>query len=392
MKKKLLIVVNSLNIGGAEKSLVSFLNELDYSKFKVDLQMFNLTGEFLSLLNKNVNILDKLEFMSFCDTSLIKQIISFKFNYLFSRIKLTLELRSNRELHDSQTYWKECSGCFVNVKKKYDIAIGWGQGLPTYYVSEKVIAKQKFAWINVDYEKAGYKKSFDYNFYNKMNNIILVSNDLFKIFSKVYPEFVNKMNVIYDINSYGLISKMSKEPLDTFYKEDLILVTVGRLVSPKGYDLAVGAAKLLKEKQINYKWLFVGEGPERSKIDNLIRQYGLEENVILVGAQSNPYKYMNVADIYVQTSRFEGYCLTLAEARMLNKPIVTTNFDVVYDQMVHKKNGLIVEMNEEKIAETILKLNDDELLRDVLVENLKKEKKGNAEEINKFYEIIKSVI
>ena len=105
-------------------------------------------------------------------------------------------------------------------------------------------------------------------------------------------------------------------------------------------------------------------------------------------SKDNPYTFMNYCDIYVQSSRFEGYCLTLSEARILNKPIVSTNFDVVHNQLFNERNGLIVEMNGNSIAEGVLRLIQNNELTDRLITNLEKEKKGNTEEIEKLYQII----
>lgn len=99
---------------------------------------------------------------------------------------------------------------------------------------------------------------------------------------------------------------------------------------------------------------------------------------------------MNNADIYVQTSRFEGYCLTLGEARILNTPVISTNFDVVYNQLVDGENGLIVDMKPKAIAEAIERISRDSVLREHIVDNLKKEKKGNIEEIEKLYNLLNS--
>lgn len=195
--------------------------------------------------------------------------------------------------------------------------------------------------------------------------------------------------VDYDINNAELIQKLATESNPIHRKEDeLIIVTVGRLAKQKGYDLAIEASKLLSNKGANFKWFFVGDGPERQTLEQKVEEYGLKEKVILVGAKRNPYVYMKNADIYVQTSRFEGYCLTLGEARILNTPVISTNFDVVYNQLRDEENGLIVEMDPAAIANAIVRLWNDMELREHIVSNLKKEKKGNPEEIEKLYQLI----
>ena len=102
----------------------------------------------------------------------------------------------------------------------------------------------------------------------------------------------------------------------------------------------------------------------------------------------NPYPYLKDCTLYVQTSRFEGYGLSIAEARILNKPIVTTEFDAVYNQMIQGKNGIVVPQDSVAIADAIERLLKDKELYNAIVEFQKQEKKGNTEEIEKFYQLV----
>ena len=142
----------------------------------------------------------------------------------------------------------------------------------------------------------------------------------------------------------------------------------------KNYLLAVEAAKILNEKGIDFRWFFVGEGSERPNIEQRIAQYGLEQRVVLLGLRTNPYPYMKHCSVYVQTSSFEGFGLTIAEAKILGKPVVSTDFDVVHDQIVHGQNGLIAEMTATSVAEQIIKILTDESLLNHIIENVRNEK------------------
>ena len=82
---------------------------------------------------------------------------------------------------------------------------------------------------------------------------------------------------------------------------------------------------------------------------------------------------MAQADVYVQTSKFEGFGMTIAEAKILGKPIVSTNFDVVYNQITHEKNGLIAEMNGKSIADSIYRMITDNELRNSIIEEVNRE-------------------
>ena len=182
---------------------------------------------------------------------------------------------------------------------------------------------------------------------------------------------------------------MASEEIDFDDKFDGIkIVTVGRLSREKGQDLAINA--LLKLKQDGYKvrWYCVGEGNARDEYEKLIKEKNLEGNFILLGANPNPYPYIKKSDIYVQTSRHEGYCLTLAEAKCLCKPIVTTNFIGAYEQIKNKINGFIVNQNEDDIYEKIKFIIDNNYIRDKFISNLNNTKLNTVNNVNKLLDYI----
>ena len=118
---------------------------------------------------------------------------------------------------------------------------------------------------------------------------------------------------------------------------------------------------------------------------------GLGQNVFLLGLKENPYPYMFNADIYVQTSTFEGFGMTIAEAKILHRPIVSTNFDIVHDQISDHQNGLIAEMTPESVANCIMELSCDRRLKDTIEENLGNEMNSTSvTEPAKFMRLIDS--
>ena len=116
----------------------------------------------------------------------------------------------------------------------------------------------------------------------------------------------------------------------------------------------------------------------------------MQEHFTLLGATANPYSYMRQCDIYVQTSRHEGFGLTIAEARILNRPVVCTNFEACSMQMINGKNGLVTSFDPKDIADAIIRLATDKKLYSDIQNYLKSEKKGNTEEIVNFYSLIES--
>ena len=217
MKKKILFVIDSLHCAGAEKSLTTLLSLLDYSKYDVDLQLFGYGGALEELVPKEVNILKPMEYIKFSSLStknaVIKSLKNMNFKMLSSRLKFSLAIRKNNysNAQKARVYWQKVSNVIENNNKEYDIAISYAQGVPTFYVAEKVCAKKKLAWVNVSYKLEYEDRAFQERFYEKYNKIVAVSDSAKNIFLETFPKYTNKLEIIYDINDADFIKKMSDQ-------------------------------------------------------------------------------------------------------------------------------------------------------------------------------------
>lgn len=389
MKKQLLFVIDSLTCGGAEKSLVTLLNLIDYSKFDVDLMMFKRGGAFESLVPENVHIILAPHY--FEQLQLRK---NRKLKDIYYRLKTSFLLRVNglfkEKYHTEQIVYQSLKSYLKNQEKEYDCAIAYNQGMPTYYVSNHITAKRKLAWINCNYVETKYNKRYDALCYQEINHVVVVS-DFIRESLKKYP-FYKKVEVVNDIVDPQLIECLSE--LNDQYDggmeyKGLKLLTVARLEKIKGYDLLVRAASRLKKEGLEFKWFIIGEGTERDRINSLCQQYHLENEIILLGQKTNPYVYMKRCDIYVQTSRNEGLGLTVIEAKILEKPIVCTNFSTASSLIEDKEDGLLCNIDEKDIALKILELIRDKELYTMILRNLQVQQKFDTKrEIEKVYNLI----
>lgn len=389
MKKQLLFVIDSLTCGGAEKSLVTLLNLIDYSKFDVDLMMFKRGGAFESLVPENVHIILAPHY--FEQLQLRK---NRKLKDIYYRLKTSFLLRVNglfkEKYHTEQIVYQSLKSYLKNQEKEYDCAIAYSQGMPTYYVSNHITAKRKLAWINCNYVETKYNKRYDALCYQEINHVVVVS-DFIRESLKKYP-FYKKVEVVNDIVDPQLIECLSE--LNDQYDggmeyKGLKLLTVARLEKIKGYDLLVRAASRLKKEGLEFKWFIIGEGTERDRINSLCQQYHLENEIILLGQKTNPYVYMKRCDIYVQTSRNEGLGLTVIEAKILEKPIVCTNFSTASSLIEDKEDGLLCNIDEKDIALKILELIRDKELYTMILRNLQVQQKFDTKrEIEKVYNLI----
>lgn len=368
MKKQVLFIIDSLTCGGAEKSLVSLLPLLNLEKYKLYLWTRSPGGAFASLVPKHVHIVNQPEYTIFDH-------LKFKLGGILYSIMFRWNKLIGKNEHAAETLWK-CQGWAIKIPKgNWDTVVAYQQGMPTYLVANKFNGCKKIAWVNADIFKAGYNTKFNSKFYQKSDYICPVSDELHKMMDMRMPEFSEKYITVWDIINPDLTRKLAKESCVNLRKDngEYIFVTTGRLVPPKGYDIAIEAAKILKENGVKFKWYFIGDGPERQKIEHDIKTNELLNHIVLLGLQTNPYKYMEQADVYVQTSKFEGFGMTIAEAKILGKAIVSTNFDVVYNQITHEKNGLIAEMNGKSIADSIYRMITDNELRNSIIEEVNRE-------------------
>lgn len=383
--KTILFVIESLNCGGAEKSLVTLLNNLNYSNYKIDLILTTKGGDFEKFLPSQVNVIYKNIYSKVNPIELF--ILRFKYWGL-------RKLDFKNGYHLSQQFWRVFNKKTENHVVPYDVAIAYGQGLPTYYVDEKVNSKFKYAWLNTDHQKTGYHPLFDYKHYVKFNKIIAVSNESSLSLQKAMIS-INKqlsIEIIRDISDQNFILKMSGLNEGFYTKKndsETIILTVCRLEPVKGLNLAIEACEALVKRNIKVKWYVIGEGSERFNLEALIKKKKLEEHFVLLGFNENPYSFMKSCDIYVQSSFFEGLGLTVIEAAILNKPIVTTNFPTASTIINHQETGLICDMKPESIAKAIEKYIDDKNFTSKIIDNLSKQENRDKEKsLNAFNKLI----
>lgn len=397
IKKRILFVNESLACAGGEKSLLNLLKALDYDKYEVDLQLFRYGCPWDKYIDDRVNVLPPLPYTEFSKKSLSKAIFfafrHAKFRWLIARLKFSFNLRFKGPLYNigkSCIYWKCLSKCYDKIKDNYDYVIAYAQGIPTFYVADKANANsRKITWINVTYTPDGEFKNFIEQKYSKIDCINAVTEDLKDIEAKHWPSIKEKLVVFRDLINPVTITQLASEQI-TIKKTPkvLTLVTLGRLTAQKGYDITIEAAYDLKSRGVNFIWYILGVGPLEKTLKKLVVESGLDANIKFLGVKDNPYPYLKLADIYVQTSKHEGFGIAIAEARILNIPVVATRFNTVFMQMINEKNGLVVDLDGKSVADAIIRLHEDKKLYSEIVDYLKNEPKGNLENIPQFYDIL----
>lgn len=370
-------MLSSMNIGGVEKSLLSLLSEMPRNEYEITILLLEKKGGFLEYIPDWVKVEEvnwyqtikpiimqspQQTIKNYAKSHQYPKILPFIFSYYISKYF------NNRYLYYRQVFHEIT---FNDIT--YDIAVSYHgpTDIIDYYIANHVKASQKISWVHFDISKHLVNTKLYAKLYKKFNKINVVSNEaMLRLIEKI-PSVQGKAEVFMNLVPTNLIKELSKEyvKFDDDYK-GIKIVTVGRLSKEKGQDLAIETLSRLLNKGYDVRWYCIGEGNDRKEYERMIENYNLKENFFLLGSTINPYPYIANADIYVQTSRHEGYCLTLAEAKCLAKPIVTTNFTGAKEQLKNGLNGLIVDCNEQDLYQKIRYLIDYPTERIKLSSNL----------------------
>lgn len=396
MKKKILFIMPSMFIGGAERSLLGLLDSIDYSLYDVDLFLYRHEGEFLKYINYNVNIIPNIKKYNTFDVSIKKllpgRLFLFGVSRIFGKIALKFHCMFSKE-HEGvwmnmQYLSKYLQWLLPEIYGNYDCAVSF-LGIPDVLVN-KVDSRIKISWNHTDYTVINPCRKYDLKVYSKIDYISSVSDVCTKQFLQVYPDLKNKAITLENILSKKFLTEQADEDVNDFEYSGIKLLSVGRFCEAKNFDNIPAICKLIREKGLNIKWYLIGYGTDEEIIRSKIKEFDMEDNVIILGKKINPYPYIKNCDLYVQPSRYEGKAVTVREAQMLCKPVVITKFATSSSQLKDGYDGIIVPMDNQGCADGIAKLLNNKVLMQQLSENCAENDYSNSQEINKLYDIIEN--
>lgn len=362
MKKKLLFINGHLNTGGVEKSLLDILTHLDYDKYEVDLLLVEQLGDYATQIPEQVNIIFKsIEKTYGPFLTVIKTAIKNKdwFSLKMRLIFLIMKVFGQKQVSLAST--------LLTGKKHYDCVIGFRSGFCTQIAALAVNADKKITWwhhgeINIDVDSYAEVAI-------KCDTVVAVSDYCKQMLIDKIPVLKDKIVVINNIVDDKAIKNKAAE-FDPCYDEEKIhIVSVGRLALEKHYDNAVYAAKVLKEKDINFKWHLVGDGILREELEHMAIDMEIEDCFIFEGNQVNPYPYIKHADLFVHPSYVESFGIVVAEALALGIPCVVTKSEGVLELLEDGENAILTEKNRESLVEKIVELLENKELYKIIEGN-----------------------
>ncbi|MFE6705342.1 glycosyltransferase [Bacillus thuringiensis] len=350
--KKILFIIGQLGAGGAERVLVDVANNLsrnrDYSvtvftfcKNKLDNQLsekvkhvslFNISASSRRISDRILNRFIIINFFKLCqkiDANYIRKIMSYR------------------------------------LKENYDVEIGFVEGLPIKISSslDHIKSRKHIGWIHTDLSRHNHAENFFENYsieteiYDSLDNMVFVSEQSEKGYNAYFNKKHNGSAIIPNFIDCERIKTLAEEKCELSFK---YICSVGRLVKEKGFDRLIKAYAILrkKDKIKDFKLVIIGSGYEENKLKQLAVDLGIEEDVIFIPFVENPYKYIKNSEFFISSSRVEGYSLVVAEAILLEVPVVSTRTGTV-SILGESEYGLIVDNTTEGIIEGIKKLASD---------------------------------
>ena len=362
--KQILFAVKNMNIGGVEKSLLSLLNTIDRSEYAVDLLLLEDYGGFMDTIPNWVNVIICKDYASIKDEVNLPPVQVIKAHLQNGCIgraaKLAAAYARTKLARDYSFYYKAVFSTVGRLPKHYDAAISYTSIISylTWFVDYHVDADMYIGWIHFDVSKIALDEKMLLHLHQNMKKIYVVSQSAMDSFTEAFPELKEKCELRYNVIDKEQILALAEEPAETIREPGVkTIVTLGRLTSEKGQDIVPEVAAKLKEARIAFRWYLIGDGSLQNVIEEKALEYRVENEIVLLGTKANPYPYLKQADLYVQTSKHEGFCITLGEAKVFDLPIVSTDCAGAHEQLDGRGNCRVVKRNKEDlcaaIAETI---------------------------------------
>ena len=356
MKKKILFYTSGVGLGGVEKVVLEVLKEIDKSKFDIKLALqYENENLFENEISEEVNYKYMLP-QKIIDKSLYyrerKKNIFYKMLYSFMLSYEKYTIKKN----------------YLEFSKDREIVIDFKSGDFLKLINlENRVDKKRICWLHGEitklnkYEK---RKKFLRENLNKCDKVVCICEDMKNGVIKEIPELKEKLEVIYnpfDIEKIKIKSSDYSEIKDNEKNllEDNYIIMVSRLDNvQKDFDTLIKAFKIVNQKRKNIKLYLLGEGPDREKIENMIKDEDLQEYIKLLGVKKNPYPWIKNSKLLVHSSRYEGLPTVLIEALILNKIIISSDCPTGPREILDNgKYGSLVEVGDyDSMAQEILEL------------------------------------
>lgn len=330
MGNKIVFFLPTLNGGGAERVTINIIKQLNHDEHEIHLVLLQETGDFLQLIPDKVTVHNlNIKKTMYSIIKLRKYLQVLNPNTIYSTL-----YRSHIAIYLALKY--------TNLKPKIICRI---PNSPKLVLEKNELSRTMKFFLELALKNA---------------TIIIAQTPQMKDeiikYHNVIKEKIQVMINPLDVNNIESSILINTNPFDKNY---INVLASGRILPQKGYDILIKAFHKVYASNPNYRLHIIGSnyGNFQQKYQQLIDELNLNGIITFLGFQQNPYIYYKNADLFVQSSRWEGLPNTILENLYLRKPIVATNCIPYMETLIQDgENGLLVEVdNPYKLSEGILK-------------------------------------
>ena len=334
---KMLFFIETLTGGGAEKVLRDLVNHMDLARFDITVQT------------------------AFpCDAS--KYLApGIRYKSMYSSASKANRLRYRAEAESGLAYR-------LHIKDDYDIECAYLEMGSTKVMAASTNKKaKKLAWVHCDLMKEvsdpGAYAAKTEPWYEKFDRVVCVSQTAKESFDKLFQNRFDS-TVLYNVVDDAAIRSKAQLPIvGGEQKRRLTVLSVGRLIPQKNFLRLLKAHKRLTDAGLTHDLWILGEGSERSALEQFVRENRLQDSVLMPGFIENPYPYLREADLLACSSNSEGFSTFLTEGVVLGKPIVSTDVSGVRELLGDSEFGLVTENDDEAFCRGYEQMLRDPALR-----------------------------
>lgn len=248
-----------------------------------------------------------------------------------------------------------------SLSGRYDVVIAFQEGQATK-MAQYISAQQKIAWVHCMYNRfKSMGNETDIDAYNRYDKIVCVSHTAAKDMINCEPQWREKIHVVYNAVDTTRVNEKAAEGIE--FEKEINLVSIGRIDPVKRFSFIPGIASQLKKMGLDFNWWVIGGVAVQDEYDKLLReikQLNVDDYVHLLGPLSNPYPYIKSSDLLVCLSSSETFNYTIAEAKAIGVPVVTSDFPCALEFVEHERTGLIMPID--KMADGIKRILEDKIL------------------------------
>ena len=364
-KKSILFVIDNMNIGGIQKNMLNLLIALQ-DRFDLTLCVFNAVGSYMERIPASVRIIEPkhaFHYLGMSNAEAKKHPLTFLCRTFYYAV---MRCFGNKAMYRLMEKLQKPLGTYDFAVSGMQAAVaGVFYSGANEFVLDCVHAAQKIAYIHCDFVQSGIDNPYNRTVYRRLDKILVPNRSNYEQLLAVMPELRGKVFIVNNFCNYDEVREKADTDTVVYDASGINIVTVARISPEKGVDRAIKVMQRLKAEGFRFTYHVVGGGGDYAQLCAEVEQNGLQDTIFLHGYDSNPYRYLKHADLFLLPSRNEAAGLVIDEARSLGVPVLSTKTVAAEETLAQHQCGWVCENTDAGIYDGLKRLlQEPEIIRE----------------------------